>query len=180
MGQSVLGRTEDCRAVLVNPAGDCHGQTEDKEQGVRQRMGWGRHCKVTGGADVRTTLKLSRLPRSLRRDALTDILDQHGFKACYDFVYMPVDFRRSKSCGYAFVNFTTHAHALRALLALSGFDAWGFDSDRRLEAVWSESQGYEPHVERYRNSPVMHHDVPDWCKPVVFQGGARVPFRAPT
>jgi hypothetical protein len=35
-------------------------------------------------------------------------------------------------------------------------------------------------VELYRNSPVMHHSVPDACKPILLRNGVRIPFPAPT
>lgn len=41
-------------------------------------------------------------------------------------------------------------------------------------------QGREAHVERYRNSPVMHPSVPEPYKPIILQGGERIPFPAPT
>ena len=34
----------------------------------------------------------------------------------------------------------------------------------------------QAHVERYRNSPVMHRSVPDQYKPVIFKDGVRKPF----
>ena len=39
-----------------------------------------------------------------------------------------------------------------------------------------ELRGLEAHVERYRNSPVMHRSVPDQYKPVIFKDGVRKPF----
>ena len=38
----------------------------------------------------------------------------------------------------------------------------------------------EAHVDRYRNSPVMHRDVPDEYKPVIFKNGVRKNFPRPT
>ena len=40
----------------------------------------------------RTTLVLRRLPRYFSQEALLRKLDAEGFAACYDFVYLPVDF----------------------------------------------------------------------------------------
>merc|ERR1712066_571567 len=36
------------------------------------------------------------------------------------------------------------------------------------------------HVERYRNSPVMHESIPDEGKPIVLNAGVRMPFPLPT
>ena len=38
----------------------------------------------------------------------------------------------------------------------------------------------QAHVERYRNSPVMHRSVPDEYKPVIFKNGVRKNFPRPT
>eukprot|EP00439_Symbiodinium_sp_Y106_P038344 s1688_g4.t1 len=38
----------------------------------------------------------------------------------------------------------------------------------------------QAHVERYRNSPVMHRSVPDEYKPVIFKNGVRKKFPRPT
>jgi len=40
-------------------------------------------------------------------------------------------------------------------------------------------QGLKANVQRYRNSPLMHHKVPDWCKPMVFSDGVRIEYPAP-
>lgn len=48
-------------------------------------------------------------------------------------------------------------------------------------AAWSEPlQGLQDLIERYRNSPVMHHSVPEECKPLYFRRGRPVAFPAPT
>ena len=38
----------------------------------------------------------------------------------------------------------------------------------------------QAHVERYRNSPVMHRSVPDEYEPVIFKNGVRKNFPRPT
>ncbi|CAE7939289.1 unnamed protein product, partial [Symbiodinium sp. KB8] len=49
------------------------------------------------------------------------------------------------------------------------------------EVGWSgPHQGFKAHVERYRNSPVMHRSVPDAYKPIIFQDGVRQNFPRPT
>jgi hypothetical protein len=43
--------------------------------------------------------------------------------------------------------------------------------------LWSKPfQGLEANVARYRNSPVMHPEIPDEFKPVVFRDGQRAEF----
>lgn len=128
-----------------------------------------------------TTLLLQDLPQTYTRCLLLEMLDKEGFAGCYDFVYVPVDLLTMAANGYAFVNFRTHGDARRALQHFDGFDRWLCESDRVCRASWSTfCQGLEAHIERYRNSPVMHEKVPDICKPVIFSCGAPAPFPAPT
>merc|ERR1712217_871416 len=129
----------------------------------------------------RTTVMMRNLPNDITREMLLELLDTHGFRGFYDFIYLPVDFKRRAGLGYAFVNMATHQAAERMFEVMQGFTAWPYSSTKVLDLAWGEPlQGLEAHVERYRNSPVMHRDVPDKFKPLLFQGDVRVPFPPPT
>lgn len=131
--------------------------------------------------DRLTTVMLRNLPNDYTREMLLDLLDSQGFAKCYDFVYMPIDFHRKAGLGYAFVNMVTHVSAVGVHERLMRFDAWETPSQKVLDVCWSEpSQGLEAHVERYRNSPVMHADVADKFKPLLFQDGNIITFPGPT
>jgi len=102
---------------------------------------------------------------------LIQLLDKHGLYGEYNMVYLPMDRFRKKAKGFAFVNFVTHTVADSALRHFDQFSIEGTE----CVSGWSENlQGLEPHVDRYRNSPVMHHSVPDEYKPVLFMHGAPV------
>jgi len=127
--------------------------------------------------DEFTTVMLRNLPNDYTREMLLDLLDTSGFYCLYDFVYLPIDFKRKAGLGYAFVNMVTHEDALRIKEKLDGFGSWVVSSQKVCEVAWGDPlQGLEDHIERYRNSPVMHEDVPDVYRPVLFQGGCRVEF----
>jgi len=129
----------------------------------------------------RTTLMLRNIPNDYTRAMLLELLDCKDLAGKYDFVYLPIDFDRMSGLGYAFVNFVSHADAEFAKLQLHGFCQWSVQSPKICEVRWGEPlQGLDAHIERYRSSPVMHRDVPDQCKPILLQGGVRVPFPAPT
>jgi len=131
--------------------------------------------------DDRTTLMFRNLPNNYNRSTLLHMLDSEGFKATYNLVYLPTDFRNFAGFGYAFVNFVTHEDAKRAKASFQGFARWRVPSRKTCDVVWSGPvQGLQAHTERYRNSPVMHDSVPDEYKPAVFVDGVRVPFPAPT
>merc|ERR1740121_2134085 len=86
-----------------------------------------------------------------------------------------------KGFGYAFINFTKTEKAVHFTEQFEGFSDWPVESDMTCEVSWSNVlQGLEAHVERYRNSPLMHPSVPDEFRPACFDGARRVPFPAPT
>lgn len=129
----------------------------------------------------RTTVMLRNLPEGYTRNMLTAMLDEGGFAGMFDFVYMPMNFRTKASFGYAFVNLAAPSDAERCHDYFQGFRHWGVPTDKVCEVSWSDMhQGLAAHIERYRNSPVMHESVPDEYKPARFARGDRVLFPPPT
>lgn len=122
-----------------------------------------------------TTLALRNIPKSYARGMLLELLDA-DFAGQYNFVYLPSDFKCLAVYGYAFVNFTSHEVAEAVRLQLDGFSEWMVPHAKSLDVSWSEVQGLEAHIDRYRNSPVMHDSVPDDARPAIFVNGQRVPF----
>jgi hypothetical protein len=112
---------------------------------------------------------------------LLSLLDSEGFSGQYDFVYLPIDFKSHASLGYAFVNLSTTEAAERCWKVFEGFNKWVVPSSKVCSVNWSTPfQGLDAHVERYRNSPVMHEHVPDEYKPMLFADGKRLLFPPPT
>jgi len=128
-----------------------------------------------------TTIMLRNLPQRFTQKSMLDLLDGEGFHAKYDFVYLPMDFRNGVNLGYAFVNTLTNEDALRAIEIFQGYDRWTEECDKVCEVSWAHPhQGLQEHVERYRNSPVMHPTTPEEYKPMIFANGQRVQFPGPT
>jgi hypothetical protein len=112
---------------------------------------------------------------------LLSLLDSEGFSGQYDFVYLPIDFKSHASLGYAFVNLSTTDAAESCWKVFEGFNKWVVPSSKVCSVNWSTPfQGLDAHVERYRNSPVMHEHVPDEYKPMLFADGQRLTFPPPT
>jgi len=131
--------------------------------------------------ETRTTVMLRDVPNSYSSEKLIELFDAAGFCGAYDFVYLPIDFRTNMSLGYAFVNFVSSRHAQQFMMYFDGFSNWHFLSPKQCKVFWSDpNQGLEEHVDRYRNSPVMHENVPDDFKPRLYVGGVRVAFPEPT
>jgi hypothetical protein len=136
-------------------------------------------CTLEGlPEDQLTTIIFRNIPHDCTRDALTTVLDSEGFRGLYDFVHVPVNFQDMAGLSYALVNMVNNDIARRVLEHFQGFQI----TDTNLCSVaWSApNQGLEAHIERYRNSPMMHESVPSQYKPALFQNGVLVPFPEPT
>ncbi|CAJ1406054.1 unnamed protein product [Effrenium voratum] len=132
-------------------------------------------------ADIGTSVMLRNLPNNYTRSKLLEMLDNEGFAGKYNFVYLPIDFQTEASLGYAFVNLVDSFHVPKLQERLTGFKKWRVPSKKvcevRLCGPWPD---LEAHIERYRNSSVMHHTVPEEFKPALFENGKRVAFPKPS
>ncbi|XP_052203037.1 protein terminal ear1-like [Diospyros lotus] len=131
-----------------------------------------------------TTVMIRNIPNQYRRDMFLRFLDvlclQHNQLAAaaagesyfepprlaYDFVYLPMDFRRGDNLGYAFVNVTTAKAARKVEEILQNY-RWGTFEDstgeiresRKICAVnWARIQGMDQLTKRFRNSNFFCHD----------------------
>ncbi|CAE7780100.1 ML5 [Symbiodinium sp. CCMP2592] len=138
-------------------------------------------AKPTQLPECKTTVMLRNVPNDYTREMLLELLDSQGFAGRYNFAYLPCDFYRDANLGYAFVNLVDRVAVDDIWAAFDGFASWSLPTTKVCQVRWSSPhQGFEAHVERYRNSPVMHRCVPDEYKPVIFQLGVRQPFPPPT
>lgn len=133
------------------------------------------------GDSTNTTVMLKNVPKTFSLDKLLRLLDRNGFNAKYDFVYLPVNFKTTTKLGYAFVNFIDHACAQEFKQQFRGFGDWGQEEEQEAETCWGQLHCKQKHIQRYRNSPLMHHSVPHDWKPVLFDCNGRAEtFPAPT
>lgn len=135
---------------------------------------------VLKGSTVQTSVMMRNLPNNYTRQMLEDLINEHGFTGRFDLLYLPVDFKTESGLGYAFVNLVSYEAAADFRQHFQGFSEWAMLSEKVCEVTWSDVlQGLHAHVERYRNSPVMHESVPDQFKPALYKEGTRVDFPAP-
>merc|ERR1712194_32767 len=136
------------------------------------------HWQPSQGA---TTVVLKSLPLNYRRNMLLKMLDYEGFAGEYDFVYLPVDFDTGAGLGYAFINVVTPDVVARFWKTFEGYKKWMFHSTKVCSVGWSTPhQGLAAHIERFRNSPLMHDSVKDEYRPILLEAGSRVAFPPPT
>lgn len=129
----------------------------------------------------KTTVMFRNVPNDYTRSMFMAMLDDEGFFGKFDFVYLPIDFSSKSGFGYAFINLIDPRVAESFRAHFDGFSSWTLPSHKVAEVTWSNpSQGLTTHIERYRNSPVMHEAVPDEFRPVMLESGKRVPFPPPT
>jgi len=132
-------------------------------------------------SDPWTTVMMRNIPNDYTGTMLLELLNEHGFSGLYNLVYLPMDYHRKAGFGYAFIDFLTTEEAERFRATFEGFSDWGLVSHKICNVSWSDAlQGVQAHIDRYRNSPVMHDAVPDEFKPMLFENGKRVLFPAPT
>jgi len=125
-----------------------------------------------------TTVMLRNIPNDYNRTRLEQLFNSQGFFGLYDFLYLPIDFERQCSLGYAFVNCVNHMSAQQFFFRFSGFRSWGLPTRKVGKVEWAKPrcQGLEAHMNRYRGRPVMQSHIPDECKPAIFRHGVRVAF----
>lgn len=203
-GQNTAGCSTGGRVIPAGPVGV--GGWADEAQAAPQIQGEARINPISAGTSVKaqpggknsknvpltdvpcdlpleqcTTVMLRNLPNNYSRAMLLTMLDDEGFAGQYNFLYLPMDFQSRACLGYAFVNLVDPSVVPRFWSTFLGYSKWVLPSKKVCGVSWSgPHQGLEAHVERYRNSPVMHATVPDEYKPVVFQGCVRVEFPPPT
>jgi hypothetical protein len=128
----------------------------------------------------RTTIVIKNVKIDCTRSDLISLLNSVGYEHTYDLVYLPMCFKTKKGFHYGFVNFLSPETALQFEKQLHGFAAPAYFGEQLCEITWSDCQGLEDTIAKYRNSPVMHPTVPEECKPLLFDNGKIVPFPEPT
>merc|ERR1719377_166778 len=86
----------------------------DCQLGDTEQMIWAEHMVDPDSTEEwRTTVMLRNMPNNYTREMLLELVDSMGFTGCYDFAYLPVDFKSQAGLGYAFINFVSTAEAQR-------------------------------------------------------------------
>mmetsp|Transcript_67817 Transcript_67817/g.196146 ORF Transcript_67817/g.196146 Transcript_67817/m.196146 type:complete len:218 (-) Transcript_67817:82-735(-) len=128
-----------------------------------------------------TTMVLKNVPCNYDRQKLLGLLDAQGFRERYDFVYLPIDFCKGGNYGYCNINFVDEASATEFATLMHDFSDWEIPSKKRaIVEARRDGQGREFLVEYFRNSDIMHKDVPDEFRPLLLENGQKVAFPAPT
>lgn len=120
-----------------------------------------------GSATAQTTVMLRDIPCRCTQQDLLSTINEKGFQGKYDFFYLPIDFRKRCSMGYAFINFSTSKWAREFMERFHDLRLTDF-SEKRCRCSWAARQGWEANVEVYRNGTMNRDDVPMQYAPLVF------------
>jgi len=176
--QGVTSRTSSLGSDVTTASG---GSGVSQVSGEAGSEGSQQNSDQEDPAQPWTTVMMRNIPNDYTGSMLLDLLNEHGFAGLYNLVYLPMDYHRKAGFGYAFIDFITTEEAQRFREYFEGFSDWGLVSHKICSVSWSDAlQGVQAHIDRYRNSPVMHDAVPDEFKPMLFENGKRVPFPVPT
>ncbi|KNA17042.1 hypothetical protein SOVF_083710 isoform B [Spinacia oleracea] len=139
----------------------------------------------SGCKDTRTTIMIKNIPNKYSQKLVLNMLDNHCIHcneqiavsgdnnqplSSYDFVYLPIDFKKncSNKCnvGYGFVNMTSPEATLRLYKAFHHQHWEVFNSRKICEVTYARVQGLEALKEHFKNSKFACEN--DEYLPVVF------------
>mmetsp|Transcript_11850 Transcript_11850/g.21388 ORF Transcript_11850/g.21388 Transcript_11850/m.21388 type:complete len:578 (-) Transcript_11850:678-2411(-) len=103
------------------------------------------------GAPPRTTLMIRNIPNKYSQKMLLAMLDK-GYSGCYDFFYLPIDFKNRCNLGYAFINFRNGADSAGFYEEFHNKRWHDFNSKKVCEITYARVQGRQALVEHFRNS----------------------------
>lgn len=106
-----------------------------------------------------TTIMLRNIPNKITREALMEVLENKGYKAKYNFLYLPIDFNSKCNVGYAFINFVTPTECAGFF---SAFDKQkskdlfpGYSSSKTAVVDYARIQGRDNNLENMKNTGFM-------------------------
>lgn len=168
---SVSSRSSICSVSSASTAPSKRGSVASVEsvRGNRKAKP-GKDLPIFEHGEQRTTLMLRNIPNKYDPESLLE--EFAAFDGCFDFFYLPVDTTKNLNLGYAFMNFTSPAHAERFSKAFAGVQILN-RSAKRMRIEFARLQGWEQSVSHFRNSAVANGTN---LGPMVFSNGERVAF----
>nr|DAD46928.1 TPA_asm: hypothetical protein HUJ06_016865 [Nelumbo nucifera] len=126
------------------------------------------HPQPVEGEGAKSTLMIRNIPSKYSRQMLMSFLDEHCMKEneklkrpagaeedsllAFDFLYLPMDFKRRLNKGYAFVNFTNANAASRLHVSLNKYKWEVFKSQKICEIAYAKIQGSDALIKHFQKS----------------------------
>lgn len=80
------------------------------------------------------------------------------FRACYDFFYLPIDFKNKCNVGYAFINFIDQKAIIPFYIEFNNTKWERFNSEKICVINYARIQGRDALIKHFQNSSVMNQN----------------------
>ncbi|KAJ8607990.1 hypothetical protein CTAYLR_008232 [Chrysophaeum taylorii] len=114
--------------------------------------------RAVNGSDQRTTLMVRNIPNKYTQQAVLDEINVK-FKKCYDFFYLPIDFKNKCNVGYAFINLIDYRDAPAFYQEFHGRRWSCFRSGKVCAITYARIQGRQSMITRFQNSSLLNESI---------------------
>lgn len=112
------------------------------------------YAKSRREGQAMTTVMIRSIPNRCSQHELIAELEAAGFQGCFDFLYIPLDVRTMSNVGFAFVNFTQPAQALRCMRELPKHHFKRQKAGKAVAVLPAHMQGLEANLRHYEKTAV--------------------------
>jgi RNA recognition motif-containing protein len=120
------------------------------------------------------------IPTRFTSITLIDVLKEYGFDKTFDFIYLPMDFKTKKNCGYAFMNFVNPEYARQFMKTFQGLQLKAATSQKLLDIIPSRRQGFIENISVFESSDLLSsaptNNQSSFFKPLVLKDGDLIPL----
>lgn len=95
------------------------------------------------------------------------LINERNFKGCYDYFYLPIDFKYHSNVGYAFVNLDSLDTVVRFVYEFKGMH-WSM-SPKVADVTYARTQGLKSLIQAAKNSQVGKTQNDPRLKPVILK-----------
>ena len=127
-----------------------------------------------------TTLMVRNIPNKYSQRMVKHVIEKHGFKNTFDFLYVPSDFSTRVNVGYCFVNFVESKYAQQFARVFHRLHLSGFKSKKLVQISLGTTQGLKPNIAKFEDSTLCSEFVAPEFHPLIFdtKTGEEIPFRS--
>jgi hypothetical protein len=104
--------------------------------------------------DFRTTLMIKNIPNKYTQQMLLESINKNHAN-CFDFLYLPIDFKNRCNVGYAFINFVDYRHIHLFYKEFDGKKWEKFNSEKVCALSYARIQGRLNLEKHFQSSNIM-------------------------
>lgn len=127
-----------------------------------------------------TTLMVRNIPNKYSQRMVLNVIEKHGFKGSFDFLYVPSDFSTRVNVGYCFVNFIAPKYAQQFARVFHRLHLQGFKSKKLVQISLGTVQGLKNNIAKFEDSTLCNEFVAPEFHPIIIdtKTGLEIPFRS--